>query len=876
MGRLYRFLVPPGSRRDRCLWIGLVTVRKLKEGPGPWFRAVRKGLFQLLPRRLRNLILRWSGEEQFYRRHVPRVAALDDGVERAGLVSVVLPVFDQASMLAESIDSVLAQTYAPFELIVLDDGSRDDAQSVMRRYLGDPRVRLLRQPNQGLPKALSSAFEFATGEFFTWTSADNLMHPEQLAKLVACLRARPACAMVWGDYELIDDRGQPLQGGEFRVMDRTDQHNPSVVRTKRTSEDLNRYQDNFVGPCFLYRGRVGRLLGDYNPELGLEDYDYWMRINRLFGLEHLGTDDVLYRYRVHDNTLSARARELRILERAQVLMEYERARATWIGAPLVVFADEVSRAWLVDCVQAPDRLEPLPAGPLSVDAPGRKTLVVVDAATLAANDWQLLPPNTALAVCCASSAAVHAARLALSAAQRLPAVVLAADAAVAASAAVYRREVFVEPPGGGAYGLAVRYAANATFFRTTRDAEKLARAVPSPLLAAPMSVLLQVDRCGRGGLERVVLDLAAELLAAGHRVGLLAIDGSSAAAELGSEHAGLVRVPVAVGDENAYRQLLRDGGWQVVDAHASTFGAAVAAASGVPFVQNVHNSYVWYDRFAIERCRAADPHTAAYVCVSAQALGYLDLRLQLDVGKAVVIENGIRPAAVAVDGGARQRLRAEFGFGDDDFVFLQVASIQPAKAPRVTAHALAELRRHEPRARLLAVGDEMHPLLAAQLRADIERLGLQRAMVLAGHRADMAACYAAADAFVLPSYWEGCSLAVWEAIAAGLPLVLADVGAAAEQLRAGHGELVAPPFGSLFDLDAGNLSAVVDNLDADFVQRVAAAMARVRSLPRRSRPVLPAVAQRATMAARKQKLLAWLLQGGQVAAARTMLARDGR
>lgn len=877
MGRLFRSLVPHGSRRDRCLWIALVTLRKLNEGPGPWLRAVRKGLFQLLPLGLRNRILRWSGEEQFFRRHEPRHADADAGVERPGLVSVVLPVYDQADMLAGAIDSVLAQTYATLELIVVDDGSRDGARDVLLRYLGDPRVRVLTQPNQGLPKALSTGFEAATGEFFAWTSADNLMHDQQLATLVAFLRERPATAMVWADYELIDDRGEPLLGGEFRVLDRTDKQNPAAVRGKRTTDDLNRYEDNFIGPCFLYRGRVGRLLGDYNPELGLEDYDYWMRINRLFRIEHLGTDALLYRYRVHDNTLSARARELRILERAKVLMDYERRRAAWVAAPLTVFADAAHRGWLGACVQAPDALLALPQSGLP-SWPDGKVLLVVDGARAAALADAALPANVAVAAFFADAESVHRAHRALAG---LPLVAFGGDADVAARLLVHRREVFVEAPGPAAYGLAIRFAANATFFRATRDADKLRRAVPTPLQPALPAVLLQVERCARGGLERVVFDLAAELLQAGHRVGLLAIDGSAAAIDPGVECARLQRLRLPRRDDAAYAELLHDGGWQVVDAHASTFGAAVAAAQRVPFVQTVHNSYVWYDRDEIARCRAADPHTAAYACVSAQALGYLDLRLQLDVQKALVLENGIAdtpPPASDPSAGAAARTaaRAAFGFGTDDVVFLQVASVQPAKAHRVALHAMAALLATEPRARLLCVGDAMNPLLATEVRGDIDRLGLQRAVSMIGHRDDIRACYALADAFVLPSYWEGCSLAVWEAIAAGLPLVLADVGAAAEQLRHGRGELVAPPFRSLFDLDATNLAQVTDRVDAAYVARVAAAMARVHLLGVVPPAALPTVARRRTMAARKARLFAWLLQGGSVAGARAMIARAAR
>lgn len=860
-------LLPPGSRRDRLAWIVLVTIRKMREGPGPWLRAVRKGVFQLLPAGLRQRILRWSGEAQFLRRHEVRHAGPDAGVERPGRVSIVLPVFNQADLLAESIESVLAQTYADFELIVLDDGSSDGAQAVMRRYESEPRVRLLTQPNQGLPKALSSAFECATGEFFCWTSADNRMHPEQLAKLVACLRARPAVAMVWADYRLIDDRGAPLVGGEFRVLDRTEPGDPAVVRTKRDADDLNRYEDNYIGPCFLYRGRVGRLLGDYNPELGLEDYDYWMRVNRLFRLEHLGTRDVLYEYRVHDNTLSAKARELRILERAKALMAYERQRAAWTAAATLVFADEACTAWLGGVVTGPDRLAALPAP--GAGWPAGKVLAVVAGERLGLLAAAPPPANVAIAAWFDDLASVHRSAAALRA---LPCLALGADAEVAARLAVHRREAFAAARGSDAYGLATRFAANATFFRTTRDPQRLARAVPTPLVDPPLAVLMQVDAIGRGGLERVVFDLAAELLAAGHRVGLLTLDGGAPATDLPPGLERLERLALPRPDAATYSDLLRRGGWQVVDAHASVFGAATAAAAGVIFVQTVHNSYVWLDRAAIQALRAADPHTAAYVCVSAQALGYLDLRLGLDVGKALVIENGIAPPPQA-DPAARAVLRRDLGCVERDPLLLMVASIQPAKAHRAAVHALVAARQHSPRARLLCVGGAMHPILASTVRGDVERLGLQDAVILAGHRDDMPACYAAADAFVLPSYWEGCSLAVWEAVAAGLPMALAEVGAAAEQLRHGHGVLVAPPFASLYGLDAANLADVVDRVDPAYVARLAAAMVDVAGMPRRAAHGLPKVARRATMAARTSALFGWLRQGGSVAGARAIVAR---
>ncbi len=87
------------------------------------------------------------------------------------------------------------------------------------------------------------------------------------------------------------------------------------IHLPRNPREINVVCDNFIGPCFLYRNIVGRLIGDYDPGLGIEDYDYWMRVNHAFRIEHLGTDETLYRYRVHDRSLSGRAAELKIAER---------------------------------------------------------------------------------------------------------------------------------------------------------------------------------------------------------------------------------------------------------------------------------------------------------------------------------------------------------------------------------------------------------------------------------------------------------------------------------------------------------------------------------------------------------------------------------
>ena len=570
--------IPAHDRLTRGLWIVWVTLRKLREGPGPWLRAVRKGLVELLPRTLRRRLV---GDDEAPGASVryelpPTPAGGDAGIDTPGRISVVLPVYRQAHLLAASIDSVLAQSHRDLELLVVDDGSGDDVRAVLARYRDDGRVRVLTGPNQGLPKALSTGFRAATGEFCTWTSADNVMLPEHLARLAAFLRARPDVAMVYADYELIDDRGELLTGGEFRVMDRTDPHRHAVVRCKRDPAELNRYEDNFVGACFLYRGRAARLLGDYTPELGLEDYDYWMRMNRLFVLRHLGSDDVLYRYRVHDDTLSARARELRTMQRARALMAHERRRAAWCRGPLRVLASDVHARWLAGCVQAPDRLDELPTdGPTAAQAAAaanRPLLLVVDGDQLPT--WlanaEALPSNVAVAAFFARAASVGVAAAAL---RRLPLLALAADGDVAAHLHVLSRTVVTATPGAPAFALAQRFAVDTTFGRTTLTPEQRRLQAPRALFApneSPLRVRLQVA-AATAARSAIARTLAA------------ALDGAGAQVVAADDEAAHVHVTIGV----PTRPLALGSGVPVLwiddaDGVAATAAAAVCVVAATP------------------------------------------------------------------------------------------------------------------------------------------------------------------------------------------------------------------------------------------------------------------------------------------------------
>lgn len=221
------------------------------------------------------------------------------------LVSVILPVYNQTNLLRSSVESVLSQSYPHIELVILDDGSREEVRAVLGNLLDLPSVRLFRQTNQKLPRALTHAFQFARGELLTWTSADNLMHPHAVARLCEALLEHPEAVLAYADVALIDDNGKPLTDDSYRAA-YVDPQRPDVTRLCRSDAPLGSEADNYINACFLYRRDASRMLGDVYADRfrGAEDYDFWLRLRTVGRLLHMRNEDPLYFYRVHERSMS--------------------------------------------------------------------------------------------------------------------------------------------------------------------------------------------------------------------------------------------------------------------------------------------------------------------------------------------------------------------------------------------------------------------------------------------------------------------------------------------------------------------------------------------------------------------------------------------
>ncbi len=127
------------------------------------------------------------------------------------LVSVIIPVYNAEKYLADTINSVLAQTYSHWELILVDDGSTDNSITICQQ-LQNSKIKIIRQENGGVSSALNTGISQSQGEYLAFLDSDDLWLPEKLAKHIAHLESNPDVGVSFSPSVFIDEQGNSLNG----------------------------------------------------------------------------------------------------------------------------------------------------------------------------------------------------------------------------------------------------------------------------------------------------------------------------------------------------------------------------------------------------------------------------------------------------------------------------------------------------------------------------------------------------------------------------------------------------------------------------------------------------------------------------------------
>lgn len=219
------------------------------------------------------------------------------------IVSVIMPVYNTAMYVEDAIDSVLAQTFGNFELLIIDDQGSDNSIELCRAY-NDPRIRILSQANRGLAGARNTGIRHALGEFIAFLDSDDLWEPAKLEKHVSHLQNRSHIGVSYSASRMIDDDGKLL-----RIVQR-----PKLKNISAQDVFLRNPVGNGSAPVVRRQALID--IAHLNKQRGEMDYfddsfkqsediECWMRITLQTDWELEGIGDTLTHYRINEGGLSA-------------------------------------------------------------------------------------------------------------------------------------------------------------------------------------------------------------------------------------------------------------------------------------------------------------------------------------------------------------------------------------------------------------------------------------------------------------------------------------------------------------------------------------------------------------------------------------------
>lgn len=220
-------------------------------------------------------------------------------------VSVIIPTYNCARYLDESIASVLAQSHTNFEIIVVDDGSTDNTGEVLGKYKSNVRIKTVYQQNMGVGEARNTGMRLSEGEYICFLDSDDVLEPESLSTRVGVLAAEGSVAMVFTDYSLRHDERESIS--QYLSQNRfLEFFNNALAPSPQSCTFFN---DSFTELFYSFsphpiwtgtvmlRKSVIDSVGFFRGDIPIgEDTDYWLRIAERSQIAYLDKQTAVYNH----------------------------------------------------------------------------------------------------------------------------------------------------------------------------------------------------------------------------------------------------------------------------------------------------------------------------------------------------------------------------------------------------------------------------------------------------------------------------------------------------------------------------------------------------------------------------------------------------
>lgn len=246
-------------------------------------------------------------------------------------VDVVIPAFNAARFLPSALESVAAQSFCDWQIVLVDDGSTDDTRDVIAPFLErfGTKLTYIRQENRGLPAARNKAIQSSHSEFLALLDADDVWLPNRLSESVRVLQKRPNAGLAYGLITYIDAEGQPLRTFEGNLRHAEGKIAPYIYMRKV----------ELPCPTITFRRKCIDVVGLFDETMrSTEDRDLWLRIALQYEVAYIPS--VLAHYRLSANSMSTNTQRM-----FEAQLQFIRKHYGSRGCGLVARQTSVARAY---------------------------------------------------------------------------------------------------------------------------------------------------------------------------------------------------------------------------------------------------------------------------------------------------------------------------------------------------------------------------------------------------------------------------------------------------------------------------------------------------------------------------------------------------
>lgn len=240
-------------------------------------------------------------------------------------VSIIIPSFNSAEHLPKALESILGQGYQDFEIIIVDDGSRDDTQKIVNTYIWRPRnkIRYFYQNNRGPGAARNRGIQEARGEYLSFLDADDLLIEHSLAKRVNFLDRYPGIALVFTDYYLKDSAKERARVrlkecnflDAFRGVIYPQDNNDIIFNYSFFSKYLEFSPHPIWTGTVMLRKDIAKIIGLFRTDLSVaEDADYWLRVIQKYNAGYINEPLSVYHHDLSKLTINSERYNLQTLQ----------------------------------------------------------------------------------------------------------------------------------------------------------------------------------------------------------------------------------------------------------------------------------------------------------------------------------------------------------------------------------------------------------------------------------------------------------------------------------------------------------------------------------------------------------------------------------